>query len=124
MDDLNKVSVKAAYASVVEDAEEGLLFIGFAEGEDADEPYVLFRQAFTGGPVWFEAGDEDLGAEDAVESLTLGPNSLSILISPLKAHKIGWLREVEVKIGPQTESAEDAIAALREMYGDRFRDAG
>jgi hypothetical protein len=43
----------------------GSLFVGFAEGEDEDEGYVLFRQALGGGPVWFEVSDETFGAEDA-----------------------------------------------------------
>jgi hypothetical protein len=37
------ITIKAAYASVVEDDEEGFLFIGFAEGEAEDEAYALFR---------------------------------------------------------------------------------
>ena len=51
------ITVKAAYGSVVED--EGFLFVGFAEGEDEEEGYVLFRQPLEGGPVWFEVGDRD-----------------------------------------------------------------
>ena len=65
------ITVKAAYGSVVED--EGFLFIGFAEGEDEDEGYVLFRQPLGGGPVWFEVNDEAFGAEDAVAGVTVGP---------------------------------------------------
>ena len=33
------ITVKAAYGSVVEDDEDGLLYIGFAEGEDEDEDF-------------------------------------------------------------------------------------
>ncbi len=43
------IVVKAAYGSVVEDEDEGFLFVGFAEGEDEEEGYVLFRQPIGGG---------------------------------------------------------------------------
>ena len=43
------ITIKAAYGSVVED--EGFLFVGFAEGEEEEEGYVLFRQPMGGGPV-------------------------------------------------------------------------
>ena len=44
------ISIKAAYGSVVED--EGQLFVGFAEGEDEEEGYVLFRQPVGGGLIF------------------------------------------------------------------------
>lgn len=113
------ITVNAAYASVVED--EGELFIGFAEGEGEDEPYVLFRQPLAGGPVWFEVSDETLGAEDAVESVVQDAGGLTIAIAPAKASRIGWAAEVAVRIGPECEDAAEALAALRGMLGDRFR---
>lgn len=113
------VVVKALYASVVED--EGHLFVGFAEGEGEEDPYALFRQPSGGGPVWFEVSDESLGADDAVESVTLSDKGLEIVIAPAKAAKIGWARRVAVRIGPETESAAGALDALRAMLGERFR---
>ncbi|NPD14115.1 hypothetical protein HOY34_02745 [Xinfangfangia sp. D13-10-4-6] len=115
---MSDITVKALYASVVED--EGLLFIGFVEGEDEDEPYVMFRRDVAGGPVWFEVSDESLGAEDAVESVTQTERGLSILIDPAKALKIGAAREITVRITPATENGEEATEALRDMLGPRF----
>lgn len=112
------ITVIAAYASVVED--EGLLFVGFAEGEEEDEPYVLFRQSVAGGPVWFEVSDESLGGEDVVEAVTLGPKGLEIAISAAGAAQVGWARSVDVRIGAGTEDAAEALAALRGMLGARF----
>ena len=112
------IVVKAAYGSVVQDDE--MLFVGFAEGEDeADEaPYVLFRQPIAGGPVWFEATDPAFGADDAVQSVTLGPKGLRITIRPDKIARIGWAEVIEVRIGPGCEDAGPALDALRSMLGD------
>ena len=41
------ITIRALYGSVVED--DGHLFVGFAEGEDEDEGYILFRQPLGGG---------------------------------------------------------------------------
>lgn len=112
------ITVKAAYGSVVED--EGLLFVGFAEGEDEDENYVLFRQPVGGGPVWFEVGDETFGAEDGVETVTLGPKGLEIVIAPAKRAAFGFAGTVAVRIGPDCEDAGPALEALRAMLGARF----
>jgi hypothetical protein len=114
------ITIHAAYASVVEDDEDGMLFIGFAQGEEEDEPYCLFRQSLAGGPVWFEVNDEDFGAEDAVASIALGPKGLEIKLREDVVAKFGWAATVSVRIGPQTEDAEQAIAALRDVYGDSF----
>ena len=114
------IVVKAAYGSVVEDDEDGFLFIGFAQGEDEDEPYVLFRQALTGGPIWFEAGDESLGAEDAVAQVTRTDKGLDISIRPEAVAHIGWAKLVSVRIGPDCEDADETVAALREMLGHMF----
>ncbi len=113
------ITVKAAYGSVVED--EGFLFVGFAEGEEEDEGYVLFRQALEGGPVWFEVNDEGFGAEDAVETAVSGPNELEIVLKPALAAKFGWASSVAVRIGPSTEDAAEALEALAQMLGDRFQ---
>ncbi|MFE3838071.1 hypothetical protein [Pseudogemmobacter sonorensis] len=112
------ISVKAAYASVVED--EGVLFVGFAEGEGEDEPYVLFRQPVGGGPVWFEVSDESLGAEDAVAAVTSGRTGIEIAIDPARSARIGWATLIAVRIGPGCEGAEEALEALRGMLGARF----
>jgi hypothetical protein len=109
------VTVKAAYGSVVED--EGLLFVGFAEGEDEEEGYVLFRQPIGGGPVWFEVNDESFGAEDAVEKVAAGPKGFEVTIQPEKRAAFGFASTIAVKIGPGCEDAGLALSALRDMLG-------
>lgn len=109
------IEVTAAYGSVVED--EGQLFVGFAEGEEEDEGYVLFRQAVEGGPVWFEVTDEAFGAEDAVEAVLAGPVGLMIAIRPEKAGALGWASSVAVKIKPGADGRDEAFAALAGMLG-------
>lgn len=112
------VEIRAAYASVVEDDEDGMLFIGFAEGEEEDEPYALFRQPIGGGPVWFEVSDESFGAEDAVQSVAITPDHLTITLRPAVAALFGWARSVTIHTGPECEDGAQAISALREMLGD------
>ena len=107
------MEITAAYSSVVED--EGMLFVGFAEGEDADEPYVLFRQPVEGGPVWFEVSDESFGAEDAVEALEFHADRIEITIAAAKVATFGFLARVVVHIGPDCDSGPEATAALRLM---------
>ncbi|MFN7225149.1 MAG: hypothetical protein ACK4MS_14125 [Paracoccaceae bacterium] len=114
------ITIRAAYASVVEDDEDGLLFIGFAEGEEEDEPYCLFRQPIGGGPVWFEVSDEDFGAEDAIEHIALHETGLEISIRVADAAKFGWATSISVLIGPDTEDADQALTALAEMMGATF----
>ena len=111
------LTLRAAYASVVEDEEEGLLFIGFAEGEDETEPYLLFRQALSGGPVELELGDETFTAEDAVETVAETATGLTLTLRPAARAALGWLATVEIRLGPLCEDAEPAVAALREMLG-------
>jgi hypothetical protein len=113
------IVVKAAYGSVVED--EGQLFVGFAAGEDEEEGYVLFRQAVSGGPVWFEVNDETFGAESAVDRATRTAKGLDIALRPDLAATFGWAQTVAVRIGPGCEDAEPALAALQEMLGDRWQ---
>lgn len=115
---MDELTIRALYASVVED--EGTIFIGFAEGEDETEPYVLIRQEGAGAPIWFEVADESLGAEDAVEKVVLGEKGLTFVIAADKIAKIGGAAEVPVQIGPATEDADQAIEALRDMFGTRF----
>lgn len=115
---MSDIVVKALYASIVEDEDQ--LFIGFVEGEDEGEPYVMFRRAVSGGPVWFEVSDESLGAEDAVESVTQTERGLSILIDRAMASKFAMAREIVVKITAATENGEAAIEALRDLMGARF----
>ncbi|MFN3722042.1 MAG: hypothetical protein ACK4VZ_03275 [Paracoccaceae bacterium] len=114
------ITIHAAYASVVEDDEDGMLFIGFAQGEEEDEPYALFRQPLGGGPVWFAVNDEDFGAEDAVQAITRDGKGLTITIRPEQVASFGWAATIAIRIGPQTEDADQAIAALREMFGEAF----
>ncbi len=109
------ITIRAAYGSVVED--EGQLFVGFAEGEDEAEGYVLFRQALGGGPVWVEVNDETFGAEDAVDRLSPGPKGLMIHLKPALAGVFGWATTVEVRIGPDCEDAAETLAALQAMLG-------
>ena len=113
------ITVKAAYGSVVED--EGQLFVGFAEGEDADEGYVLFRQPIGGGPVWFEASDETFGAEDAIESVVAGPQGFEVTIRAEKRAAFGFAATVAVKVGPGCEDGPEALAALKEMLGELWQ---
>lgn len=113
------ITVNAAYGSVVED--EGFLFIGFAEGEEDDEGYVLFRQPLEGGPVWFEVNDENFGADDAIEMVSMGPSGLEIALKPELAASFGWAVSVGVQIDPATEDAAEALAALAEMLGPRWQ---
>lgn len=113
------ITVKAAYGSVVED--DGFLFVGFAEGEDDDENYVLFRQAADGGPVWFEVGDETFGAEDAVATLTAGPLGFEVTLRPEVRTAFGFATSIAVRIGPGCEDAEPALNALQDMMGARWQ---
>jgi hypothetical protein len=115
------VVIAAAYGSAVE--EDGMLFAGFAEGEDEGEPYILFRQALDGGPVWVELGDEALGAWDAVEMAVLGPDALRLTLAAAALPRLGYARTVEVRISPQTEDAGPALDALAAMLGPRLRHA-
>ena len=57
------IQIKAAYGSVVEEDEDALLFIAFAEGEDDDGSYVVLQQPLEGGPVRLEVNDENFAAE-------------------------------------------------------------
>lgn len=116
-----EISLKAAYASVVEDDEDGFLFIGFAEGEAEDEAYALFRQPLTGGPVWFEVADDSFGAEDALQSVTATAKGLEITLKPALSARFGWASTVEIKAGPACEGRDQAFAALADMLGPIWR---
>jgi hypothetical protein len=116
------IEIKAAYASVVED--DGTLFIGFAEGEEEDEGYVLFRQPVEGGPIWFEVTDEAFGGENAVESVVAGPEGFEVIIQAQSVGAFGWARVIAVTIGPEAEGRDDAFAALEAMMGPHWRKAG
>lgn len=116
------ITVRAAYGSVVED--EGMLFVGFAAGEAAEDGYVLFRQPLAGGPVWFEASDETFGAEDAVAAVTAGPRGFVVVIRPERRAVFGFAGTVEVTLGPDCEDAGPALAALRGMLGALWAEAG
>ena len=114
------ITVKAAYGSGVED--EDSLFIGFAEGEDAAEGYVLFRQALGGGPVWFEASDETFGAEDAIEAVVAGPKGFEVTIRPSRRAAFGFAVTVAVRVGPACEDGAEALAALKGMLGPLWQE--
>lgn len=107
------ITITAVYGSVVED--EGQLFIGFAEGEDEEEAYVLFRQPLAGGPVWFEVNDENFGAEDAILAISAAANGLEITLKPALAAKFGWATSVMVRFDPAIEDADEAVSALAKM---------
>ena len=111
------LTLHALYASVVEDDEEGLLFIGFAEGEDEEEPYLLFRQPVAGGPVWFEIGDEAFGAEDALQAVSETTKGLLLTTRPAARAALGFVATIDLRLGPDCEDAAPAGAALREMLG-------
>lgn len=112
------VEIHAAYASVVED--EGTLFVGFPEGEDETDPYVLFRQEIPGGPVWFEMDDEFFGADDAVERLDWMGNGLTIHIAEAARARLGQVAIVAVNLPRDCEEAGEAAVALAQMLGPRF----
>lgn len=114
------ITVKAAYGSVVED--EGNLFVGFAEGEDEADGYVLFRQPVGGGPVWFEASDETFGAEDAIDGVVEGPKGFEVAIRPDKRAAFGFAASVAVRVGPGCEDGAGAMAALKGMLGALWQD--
>ena len=114
------ITVKAAYGSVVED--EGTLFIGFAEGEDEADGYVLFRQALDGGPIWFEASDETFGAEDAIDCVVAGPKGFEVTILPAKRAAFGFAATVAVRVGPGCEDGPEALVALKGMLGALWQD--
>ena len=114
------ITIHAAYGSVVED--EGLLFVGFAEGEDEDEGYVLFRQPVSGGPVLFEVNDETFGAEQAIWSVTRDGTGLDIAIRPECQAAFGFAASVSIRIGPACEDAGPALDALQQMLGGLWRD--
>jgi hypothetical protein len=116
------ITINAAYGSVVE--EDGFLFVGFAEGEDEDEAYVLFRQPLGGGAVWVEVSDESFGAEDAVQSVAGSPQGFTLTIRPDRIAAFGFAASVAVTIGPECEDAGPALAALRELLGPLWQDAG
>lgn len=116
------ITVNAAYASVVEDPEDGFLFVGFAEGEEEDEAYVLFREPLAGGPIWFELGDAEFGAEDALSRVTLTAKGLEIVLRPEKAAKFGFAASVAVGLA-RCEDKDEALAALREMLGPLWAEA-
>jgi hypothetical protein len=112
---LADIVVKAAYGSVVE--EDGFIFVGFAEGEDEEEAYVLFRQPLGGGPVWFEVNDETFGAEDAIQRVMSGPKGFDVVIRDTKLSAFGFAVTVSVHVGPDCEDGPEAVAALKELLG-------
>jgi hypothetical protein len=118
---MSDISLKAAYASVVEDDEEGMLFVGFAEGEAEDEAYALFRQPLAGGSVWFEVNDEAFGAEDALLSVNEGPKGLEVVIRPEKVAQFGWAATVSIRVDAACEGRGEAYAALAAMLGPIWR---
>ncbi|NJM81304.1 MAG: hypothetical protein HC844_01420 [Tabrizicola sp.] len=107
--------LNAAYASVVED--EGMLFVGFAEGEAEDEGYALFRQPIEGGPVWFEVNDESFGVEDAIGTVQALPEGIEITLRPGMASRFGWASAVTILIDPDAEGRDAAYEALDLMLG-------
>lgn len=104
------IVLKAAYATVAE--EDGLIFVGFVDARD--ESYALFRQPKTGGLVWFEVNDEDFGAEDAIETASLGPEGLTLTLRPTCAGRFGYAKAVTIRL-KTCEDAEPALSRLRGM---------
>ena len=117
---MTEVLIRAAYASVVEDDEDEMLFIGFAEGEDEEEPYCLFRQPLAGGPIWFEISSDEFGAEDAVANIQRDKKGITLHIAPAAQAQMGWASSIAVRIGPECEDAENALTALAEMFGPLY----
>lgn len=109
------ITITAAYGSVVED--DGQLFIGFAEGEDEEDGYVLFRMGLDGGPLWFEMNDETFGGLDAVADVQPSDHGILIKIKPEQVARFGWATTVEVRICAETEDAETALEMLAKSLG-------
>lgn len=114
------ITLTAAYGSVVE--EDGFLFVGFAEGEDEDEGYVLFRQPLAGGPIWFEVSDDTFGAEAAISAVRAGPDGFEVGIEPASRAAFGFAASVAVRIGAHCEDADQALEALRAMLGPLWQE--
>ncbi|RID91738.1 hypothetical protein D2N39_10850 [Gemmobacter lutimaris] len=104
------IVVKAAYATVAE--EDGQIFVGFVDARD--ESYALFRQPKAGGALWFEVNDEDFGAEDAIESASLGPDGLTLILRPTCAGRFGYASSVAIRL-KNCEDTEPALTRLRGM---------
>lgn len=104
------IVVKAAYATVAE--EDGLIFVGFVDARD--ESYALFRQPKTGGALWFEVNDEDFGAEDAIETASLGLDGLALTLRPTCAGRFGYASAVTIRL-KNCEDVEPALNRLRGM---------
>lgn len=117
------ITLKAAYGSVVEDDEDGFLFVGFAEGEDDDEGYALFRQPLAGGPIWFEVSDGAFGAEAAIAGVRGTATGFEVTILPASRAAYGFAATVAVALGPDCEDGEAAVQALRGMLGALWADA-
>lgn len=115
---MTDVTIRAAYATVAE--EDGLRFIGFVEADE--EGYALFRQPLAGGPVWFELNDEDLGAEDALVSVTAGPKGLEVVLSPARAARFAFASRVAIRAGAGCEGRTEAFAALAAMLGPLWQE--
>jgi hypothetical protein len=113
------IEIIAAYASVVED--EGTLFVGFPEGEDETDPYVLFRQEVPSGPVWFEMDDEFFGADDAVERLDWAASGFTIHLADSVRARFAHVAVISVALPPDCEDRAEAEVALAGMLGARFR---
>jgi hypothetical protein len=113
------IQIKAAYGSVVEEDEDALLFIAFAEGEDEDGSYVVLQQPLEGGPVRLEVNDENFAAEDALESVTLVGDDLLLTIRATKTSKFGFAGTILIGLAG-CEDRDDTLAALRGMLGPIF----
>ncbi|WP_151720640.1 hypothetical protein [Gemmobacter serpentinus] len=107
---MSDLVVKAAYATVA--VEDGTLFVGFVDARD--EAYALFRQAMTGGPIWFEVNDEDFGAEDAIAAAMVGAEGLVITLRPEKTGRFGFAGRVAIRL-KSCDGQEAALAKLTEM---------
>ncbi len=107
---MTELVIRAAYATVTE--EDGLRYVGFVDARD--EAYALFRQPLAGGPVRFEVNDPDFGAEDAIETARLAPDSLALLLRPGKTGRFGYASAISIRL-KSCEDAEPALAALRAM---------
>ncbi|MDR0807615.1 MAG: hypothetical protein LBE86_00540 [Gemmobacter sp.] len=107
---MTELVIRAAYATVT--TEDDLRYVGFVDARD--EAYALFRQALPGGPVWFEVNDPDFGAEDAIETARLTPDTLTLLLRPAITGRFGYASIISIRL-KTCEAAETALAGLRAM---------
>lgn len=95
-------------------ADDGLLTLVFSASDDPEDGYVLIQWEPARPEVapWVEVSDEIFGAQDAIESLRLGPAGFVLAIRPALVSRFGMVGTVEVRLPAATPGAAEALAAL------------